>query len=228
MQTIDHDHFLQIHFNAPKQGNSFGVNEAEQLNKALQTNKPLVFTNEGRWFCAGGNLTKYRTMDRHEGIKANRIIAEALDKLSSHPHPTIACMTGDCFGGGMELLSAMDDRMASPECYFGFWQRRVGLSLGWGGGQRWLKRVPESALRRHLMNASSFTAYQAYRDGFIDKLAPANQLLSLATKIIESHLSLPQQSYQFVKVTEIQKETDVFEKLWHSPEHLEKLNKGPS
>ena len=98
---------------------------------------------------------------RQPGILANRKIRVQLKQLAHLPVPTLALVDGECYGGGVELLSCFDFIYSTPTSQFGLWQRKVGLTFGWGGGVRLLKRMSEHQLKQLCLEAKTLTALEA-------------------------------------------------------------------
>ncbi|MCM2281532.1 MAG: enoyl-CoA hydratase/isomerase family protein [Bdellovibrionaceae bacterium] len=216
---------LRLTLNAPARGNSFGLQDAEQLMKILksreaQAARGLVLEASGRLFCAGGNLDDYAKMKSSaQGKAVNRKINSALRALSLWPGPTVAVVTGDCFGGGVEVVSAFDHVVSVPEAMFGLWQRRIGLSYGWGGGARLEERLGRAALKRLALSARSFSAYEAQTMGLVDEVHLRSMLESRALEWMDHMASLPKAPVAGLKTFEPKSEQRLFERLWWNPEH---------
>ena len=153
---------LRLTIRNSEHGNSFGQKEADSLAGHLKTYKGqfdgvLLLADGQRFFCTGGNLRFYASLrTRLQGLTANARIRRVLQRLNALPQPKVAVVTGDCFGGGLEVLSAFDRILAVPEAQLGFWQRRLGLTFGWGGGSRWEKKLGVGPMIRSMRSAPSW------------------------------------------------------------------------
>ncbi|RYZ65331.1 MAG: enoyl-CoA hydratase/isomerase family protein, partial [Proteobacteria bacterium] len=145
------DSCLSIMFEDSATRNSFSVAAARELREILAANSSasaLIFSARGRVFCSGGNLSDYASMSSaEEGMKVNNEIRSALSELSALPIPTICVVEGDCFGGGVEVVSCFDHVIAASHVVFALWQRKISLTYGWGGGSRLERRLGSSLLR---------------------------------------------------------------------------------
>jgi enoyl-CoA hydratase/carnithine racemase len=103
-------------------------------------------------------------------LKVNREIASILNAFAAWPVPKLALIDGDVLGGGMEWLARFDFRWASPNAYFVFWQKRIGLSTGWGGGRAWSAKIGEDRIRRLLIESQTLSAGLALREGLVDRV----------------------------------------------------------
>ncbi|MEZ4872938.1 MAG: enoyl-CoA hydratase/isomerase family protein [Bdellovibrionales bacterium] len=168
-------HWLVVTLDSPESGNAFSEEEISGIEEVFErykgNYKGIIFKSEGRrFFCSGGNLKKYRKMNRKQGLKANRVIRSYLRTLDLLKIPTVAIVDGDCYGGGLELLSVFDHVIATPQSFFGFWQRKISLTFGWEG--RLKQRMAEQALRSCSLGARTLPASTALRLGLVDEVAP--------------------------------------------------------
>lgn len=214
--------------------NSFRVTTAADLSKHLKvlekTCGVLLFRAEGRVFCSGGNLNDHVSQGPLKGKAANREITKVLSQLNELKIPTVAFVEGDALGGGLELLSAFDFVWSTPHVLFGFWQRRMGLAFGWGGGARLVRRLGAGLVARYALEARALTAHEALRTGLIDRVvsrscSDSKELREdLRLELMRLAL-LPKSSVQALKAprkvpaAEARAEQKVFEKLWFGPTH---------
>ncbi len=224
----EREHFLSIRFSAADSANAFSLKAARELSALVKEfkswRKPIVVGSaHPRIFCSGGNLTEYKKLGtKAEGLKVNREIAKSLDGFGAWSVVKIAVVNGDVLGGGMEWLARFDFRWSSPQAVFAFWQRRIGLSPGWGGGAWWSAKIGEDNLRKLLVAAAPLTATEALRENLIDRILPQWQ--------IESELrtwtkDLGCKSSQVANNWSAKKEQKIFSSLWLEKEHLEVLRR---
>jgi enoyl-CoA hydratase len=221
------NHVAYLALNHPGRGNSFGIEEADALSQALKTKglMGLVLTGSGhRFFCTGGNLSQQaKARSAKVALSQQLHIRKALAALDQVPFPTVALVNGDCFGGGTELLSCFDHVVTAPHCLFGFWQRRLGLSYGWGGGQRLLRRVKDQALRQRTLTTQLFSAFEALKIGLVDDISDPNDFDRRAGAWLESARAFS--SYEVLKSWDVSKEAKVFNALWMNETHKAALKK---
>lgn len=94
--------------------------------------------------------------------------------------PVIAAVNGYCLGGGMTLLLATDIRIATPTATFGLTEVTRGIIAGNGGTQRILEQVPYAVGMEWLLTGDHFGAEEAARWGLVNRIVPADELLSRA------------------------------------------------
>lgn len=230
---------LFVSFESREFANSFGVDEAMQLSSILKSHrkrvKACVFrSRHPRIFSAGGNLKFYAShKSRSPGLAVNRRIRKVLDEFSEWAVPKVAVVEGDVWGGGLELLSCFDYRLATPNVLFGFWQRRIGLSFGWGGYRRWGRRLAIERLRELCLSTRVIGAASAKELGLIQEVCSFSEISIRAQAWILQALQNDSSSYPrvqalFEKAPGTSQETAIFESLWWKTAHRKVLEKYKS
>jgi enoyl-CoA hydratase/carnithine racemase len=224
---------LVITFDDPATRNSFSLRAANLLKACLadqvSSYRALVFLTKGPVFCSGGNLSDYASMSTsEEGKLVNQRITSILDDIAKLPVPTVCAVSGDCFGGGLELVSAFDSVICVPHAMFGLWQRKVGLSFGWGGGARLESRIGAAQLKRLSLSTECVGAHQALTYGLVDAVVPSVKLEKVAFDLAQKIASLPQAPIGGLKTWSSSSEAKLFEQLWWNEEHRAVLKKHSS
>ncbi len=216
---------VEIVFDDPTSKNSFSLEHAERWLKAI-TGEPtdlLVMRSEGSVFCSGGNLADYAAMtSKNQGIESNQKIRHCLELIDQVPCLKVAFVSGDCYGGGIEVLSVCHKIYSLNHVFFGLWQSRMHLSFGWGGLERLARRVPVTDLQLWLSEGRTHSAYWCAERGLVDEILTDQQLC----KRYGDLLSVVGDSRSRYLSTEIlEDEAAFFEKLWWSDEHRKALKK---
>lgn len=232
IQALRQGEVLTLVFSRPDAGNAFGLADAKDLSKILAKHKSvklLVWRSTGRFFCAGGDLAAYAKMKKKsDGLLVNKQIAKALSDLAKFPAVTLAVVEGDCLGGGMEVLSCFDIVWSVPSAAFGLWQRRIGLSYGWGGGERLTAKLSSGRLKERALSAESFTAFRANEIGLVDKVIPAESLENSLNSFCDLQGKLAQEPIVALKTRTKKSEGLAFTRLWGNRFHSEILAKFKS
>ena len=232
-----------IRINRPEVRNALNWAAQEQFAAAVtavsqnQSIRVLIITGTGRQaFVAGGDLKELsQNPDSAAGERLNRIMGQALTQLTNLPLPVMAAINGDAFGGGCEILTACDLRIAAAHARFSFAQVKVGLTTGWGGTARLGRLISQSRAAELLLTARTFDAQEAQHLGLIHRILPVNGDLLTAARAWAAELAqLPQTALATTKELllksahlslresyEIEKEG--FRQLWAQPDHLEAL-----
>lgn len=198
----------------------------------------LVIRGAGeRAFVAGGDLKELGQHPEPEaGARLNRVMGAALHQLTLLPIPVIGAVNGDAFGGGCEILTACDLRIAADHARFCFAQVRQGLTTGWGGTGRLVAHLGAARALDLLLTARVFDAAEARRLGLVQQVVGgggngldtavaelANQLIALPQQAIAATKKLVYTAVQQPLATTNAVETDLFTALWPQPDHLEAM-----
>jgi methylglutaconyl-CoA hydratase len=106
-------------------------------------------------------------------------LATLYDLIYTLPKPTIAAVNGAAVAGGAGLVSVCDLAVAAPEARFGYPEVRRGLVAAMVMPHL-LRHVGERTARYLLLTGELIDAEEACRVGFINAVAPAEQLLPRA------------------------------------------------
>ena len=90
-----------------------------------------------RFFCAGADINAWAGYSPLEfsryWVRSGHRVFDRLARLSK---PTIAVLSGNAFGGGLELAAACDIRVMAPNAQIALPETAVGIVPGWSGTQR--------------------------------------------------------------------------------------------
>lgn len=219
-----------VRFENQSTKNSLDLVSARALRDAFS--KPsaerFVLAGRGRVFCSGGNLAEYRKMQtREEGTTVNREISDILHEISQLN--VVGAISGDAFGGGVELMSVCQYLVSVPHAVFGLWQQRMGLSFGWGGGLRLRDRIGDKVLSELAQSTRTISADEALSLGLVDELVHPSHLIDIAlarsraTNVRNAIAARCATVHSTERADKRTAERDHFESLWWSAEHLAKL-----
>lgn len=130
----------------------------------------LVLRGVGDHFCAGADIGGLTSMPMREYHRANRHADEA---LATFPKPTVAWITGSCIGGGSEIASCCDLRIASEDAVFGITPARLGILYPAYALERVTRLIGPSATKHLLFTGEIVDAARALRIGLVDEVVPA-------------------------------------------------------
>ncbi|WP_261179315.1 enoyl-CoA hydratase/isomerase family protein [Anaerobacillus sp. CMMVII] len=104
--------------------------------------KIVVLTGAGTdAFCSGGDLSIFHHIHTKGEAKEMLLkMAKVLHKLFFFSKPTVAYLNGTTVGGGCEIATACDFRIAEKKLKIGFIQGRLGITTGWGGSTYLMER----------------------------------------------------------------------------------------
>lgn len=149
-----------------------------------------VLSGEGRAFCAGLDMAAMASggsgmglAERSHGI-ANRAQQVAWG-WRTLPMPVIAAVHGVAFGGGFQILSGADIRIAHPDTRLSIRESYWGLVPDMAGPALWRTLARDDVLRELTYTAREFSAAEALGYGFVTRIAddPHAEALMLAREI---------------------------------------------
>ena len=152
--------------------------------------RAVVLTGAGsEAFCSGGDLyelSRYPTAD--DALSFITLMGNALLDLERLPVPIIAAINGYALGGGSEIAIACDLRFVDQAAQMGFVQINMGLTPGWGAGQRLLRLVGYSKALRLLTSGHIMEASELLALGLADKVVEPGQALNAALYYARRHI----------------------------------------
>jgi enoyl-CoA hydratase/3-hydroxyacyl-CoA dehydrogenase len=164
------------------------LDELEAAIDALEADesvRALLITGQGdRAFSAGADVTSMASSA--EPLEARKLMKRGqsvFGKLESARFPVVAGIDGYCLGGGMELATCADLRVASERSEFGQPELNLGLIPGWGGTQRLGHVVGEGRAREIVLTAERYDAETMYDYGFVNEVTPNDELLDRAMEL---------------------------------------------
>ncbi len=150
----------------------------------------VVLSGEGRAFCAGLDMG---SMAGGGSGLANDARNDQGSIMPQHvtwgwrqlPMPVIAAVHGVCFGGGFQIMSGADIRLAAPDTRFAIRELYWGIVPDMAGWAIWRGLVRDDVLRELVYTAREFDAADALHHGFITRIVedPHTAAMALATEI---------------------------------------------
>ena len=133
----------------------------------------VIISGKDDNFVVGADIDELKGMQTEEEVityitKGHTI----LNSLENMKIPVVACISGNCLGGGLELALACHYRMAvhSPQTVLGFPEVQIGLLPAGGGTQRLPRLIGLTAALPLLLTARNLRAKKAKKAGIIDEL----------------------------------------------------------
>jgi enoyl-CoA hydratase/3-hydroxyacyl-CoA dehydrogenase len=161
----------------------------------------LLLTGAGdRAFCAGADVSSFATdADPLEAVELSRTGQQTFGKLESCDTPVVAAINGFCLGGGMELATVADLRIASERATFGQPEHTLGLLPGWGGTQRLSHLIGESRAKEVIFTGDRYDAETMVDYGFLTEVVESEELEAAAMELAEKLAAGPPIAQKFTK-----------------------------
>lgn len=182
------DGIAYVTMNRPEVHNCFNEEVIERLAETFDDVgrqdgiRAMVLRASGRSFSAGADLewmqrAAHFTQEQNE--EDARALAAMVAALDACPKPTIACVQGAAFGGGVGLVAACDMAVAVERAQFCLSEVRLGLLPAVISPYVVAAMGPRAA-RRYFLTAERFSAQEAWRLGLVHKVVSDEEALHAA------------------------------------------------
>lgn len=148
----------------------------------------LILTSAKRSiFIAGADIKSILSNpDPGEIERLIKLGQDVFQRLAELRFPTVAAIHGACVGGGYEITLACDYRVASPDSCtkIGLPETNLGILPGWGGSTRLPRLIGLPKALDIILGGKTVPAAYAKKLGMIDEVAPKENLVVLAERMI--------------------------------------------
>ena len=201
---IEHeDHIAWITLNRPEKRNVMGAAFFEELSAHLAifdqdpSVRVVIIKAEGKSFTAGTDLNEAASLlsgqgaDQREETRIKILALQAgLTAIEKCRKPVIAAVHSHCIGGGVDLISACDIRLATEDAVFSIRETRMGIIADLGTLQRLPHIIGQGWFRELALTGRDFTAAEALQMGLLTRICENRDVLyaeakKLATQIAE-------------------------------------------
>jgi enoyl-CoA hydratase len=190
VRTENRDGILIVTVDRPKVLNALNaqtVGEIEQVFDAARDDdsvRVVIVTGGGeKAFVAGADINELAKMNPITGKQTSERGQEVFTKIERFPKPVIAAVNGFALGGGCELALACHIRIASEKAQIGLPEVTLGIIPGYGGTQRMARLLGKGKAFELVCSGERVPAAEAERIGLVNKVVPADQLMSAAEEL---------------------------------------------
>ncbi|MHA7815309.1 MAG: enoyl-CoA hydratase/isomerase family protein [Pseudohaliea sp.] len=176
-------HVARLTLNNPEKHNALGRKELDALRSAVaevatsESVRVLVLTGEGdKTFCAGASL-----QELNAGALRGDDYQDMTDAIAALAIPTICAISGNVFGGGVELALSCDFRIGIEGTRMRVPAASIGLCYPVRGIERFVQRLGPGVAKRILVASETLNADEMLRVGFLDHLVMPAQLEQTVT-----------------------------------------------
>jgi methylglutaconyl-CoA hydratase len=173
-----------VALNRPELHNAFNETLIAELTMVLQaldaddSVRAVVLTGHGKSFCAGADLNWMKKMAGYgteENLADAQALALMLRTLYGLSKPTVACVRGAAFGGGVGLVACCDIAVAAHDAIFSLSEAKLGL-IPATISPYVIEAIGARHARRYFLTAERFTAAEAFRIGLVHDIVPGPEL----------------------------------------------------
>lgn len=185
----------RITINRPKVLNALNRATLLELERAVAELSPgtrvLVITGSGeKAFVAGADIAEMASLDPVAAASFARLGHRVLSSLERLDAVVIAEVNGFALGGGCELVLACDFAIAAGNARFGQPEVKLGVTPGFGGTTRLLRRVGLARATQLIATGEPVDAEKAEKMGLVNEVVSKEALRgrvdALAAAIVEN------------------------------------------
>lgn len=182
------DDVATICLDRPAKHNALTPEMLEQLEQLLigvdaqRSVRAVVVTGAGdRSFCAGADIRRFKALPPLDmWAQWTRRGHRVFGHLAGLRQPTIAAVSGNAYGGGLELALACDLRIVADDATLGLTETGIGTLPGWGGTGRLRDLIGAGRAKEMIFTGEPLTADRALAWGLANQLAPRAEVIKTA------------------------------------------------
>ncbi len=199
-----HDNIARITLNRPQRRNAMNPEMCVLLDEAWRKVQEddgvrvAIISAVGSTFCAGADLAALmpvlsgakQPQDQWDQKVADDkgVVFRALLRNFDPGKPIIAAIGGHAIAGGMEILQAIDIRVAVENIKLGVQEVKWALVPGGGSTVRLPRQIPYAKAMELLLTGDTISSQEALELGFLNYVVPAGEevdkALEIANKIV--------------------------------------------
>lgn len=156
----------------------------------------VLLRGEGKVFCSGAD---FAAVSGPGGLEFLPAFEEMLEAVAGFPLPTIAAIQGAALGGGLQLATVCDFRVAADDATLGIPAARIAIVVNFENVERLVRLAGTALAREILMAARTLTGTEAQQRGLVTRAVPAAGVHACAAELGEEIAALSPQSVQASK-----------------------------
>ncbi len=191
----------------PGHGNAMGPEFWRELPEVFDgldhddSVRVVLLRGRGRHFSTGLDLTtmipELMTLARGELLaKARRDLLALIHRLQRSMEavvqcrkPIVAAVHGGCIGGGLDLASACDLRVATADARFSLREVKLAIVADLGSLQRLPHLIGEGATRDLALTGRDIDGAEAYRLGLVERIYPSQEELTAGARALAEEIA---------------------------------------
>jgi enoyl-CoA hydratase len=215
--TVELDgHVATVWLDRPEKRNAMGMpffTELPASMRELGANREvrvIVLAARGPYFSVGLDLSalagvagseasgsqarngKRPTSEATKGARTHQNLLDLQGSISSVaecPKPVIAAIHGYCIGGGVDLVSACDIRVAAADAIFSVRETRMAMVADIGSLQRLPLILPMGQVAELAYTGKDIDAEHAFRIGLVNRVEPDQEAALAAAREIAAQIA---------------------------------------
>jgi len=174
----------------------------------------------GVW--SAGHDIRELPIDGNDPLDYDVPMERLLRNVQDVPIPVIACANGTVWGGACDLCVSCDMIVASDTATFAITPAKIGIPYNASGIMHFINQLGINKAREMFFTAAPITAQDALNVGFVNQIAPADEL----DKMLEERFLTPLRRNSIVSMSAIKRQFRILSKAATviSSESFEKIN----
>ena len=160
------------------------VDGLEEIDAAPEA-RVVILAGEGKVFCSGAD---FAAVSGPGGLSFLPRFERMLEAVGRFRLPVIARIQGAALGGGLQLATACDFRLASADAKLGIPSSRLGIVINLENVQRLVALVGGPVAKEILMTGKTMSGAEAHSDGLVTQALP-EQDLAAATETFAAEIA---------------------------------------
>ena len=170
-------HVTELRLARPEARNALSIDLCDAITQALAEidatdARAIVLTGAGRTFCAGADFSAVSGPAALDFLPAFERMLEA---MARHRLPTVAAIHGGALGGGLQLATVCDFRVATPEAVLGIPSSRLGIVINFENVRRLVHLVGVPVAKQILMTARNYRGAEASDVGLVTQVVDTGE-----------------------------------------------------
>jgi enoyl-CoA hydratase len=153
--------------------------------------RAVVIAAKGKHFTAGLDLTMLASGgDGHHAFLAMvKRLQASITSVADCPKPVVAAVHGACIGGGIDLITACDIRLASADAVFSVRETKMAIVADVGTLQRLPRVIPEGHAAELIYTGKDIDAGRAREIGLVNDVLPDHDAVVAAARAMAAEIA---------------------------------------
>jgi enoyl-CoA hydratase/carnithine racemase len=177
-ELTSEDQVAYLTLNRPDARNALSIELCNDIFEALlkvnvEVARALVVRGAGPVFCSGAD---FAAVSGTGGLDFLPAFERMLEGLARFRLPTIAAVRGAALGGGLQLATVCDFRVAADDARLGIPSSRLGIVVNFENVRRLVLLVGMARAKEVLMTARTYSGGDAVAAGLVNEVVAAKSL----------------------------------------------------
>lgn len=179
LDTGDDGRIATLTLNRPEARNALSVDMCKAIVAGLEEvdrgeARALLIRGAGKVFCSGADLDA--VSNSAGALEFLPAFERMLDAVARCRLPTVASIHGAALGGGFQLATVCDFRLAASDAKIGIPSSKLGILVNFENIERLVLLVGAAAAKEMLMTGRTYSGKEAEAAGLVNHRIPPDEL----------------------------------------------------